>query len=256
MGDWHFLLDNYTSFLVQNVEHFTGLGSCCIEISLKNIQGFYLTVELNLDSGISSGYDSFMGAVFYCYLHGTMFFERLTFLKVVDVTFCHYTRSAYSVSGQWKIRLERVFLLFSDVQDQNQKRGHRMGYKTLGHTQQPHHLVEMRPSDMDMHPSIRTTGVPDIPNMGMHPPIMSLDLPDMASQALFKYFHPRDRSDSAKYACPQCDKSFSDARSLHYHREAIHDNVTFQCVCGKSYKYRTGLFGHRRTCVVYLAQQA
>ncbi|XP_048246757.1 uncharacterized protein LOC124130918 isoform X5 [Haliotis rufescens] len=143
-----------------------------------------------------------------------------------------------------------------DVRDQNQKRGHRMGYKTLGHTQQPHHLVEMRPSDMDMHPSIRTTGVPDIPNMGMHPPIMSLDLPDMASQALFKYFHPRDRSDSAKYACPQCEKSFSDARSLHYHREAIHDNVTFQCVCGKSYKYRTGLFGHRRTCIVYLAQQA
>lgn len=52
------------------------------------------------------------------------------------------------------------------------------------------------------------------------------------------------------WPCPQCGKSFSDQGALIYHKEAIHDRKVFQCQCGKVYKYRTGLIGHRKVCSV------
>ncbi|XP_046348354.2 uncharacterized protein LOC124128726 isoform X25 [Haliotis rufescens] len=58
-----------------------------------------------------------------------------------------------------------------------------------------------------------------------------------------------------KHACNKCDKVFADVSGLRYHRQAIHDKITFQCVCGKTYKYRSGLVYHQGSCVSYQSQR-
>ncbi|XP_071084658.1 zinc finger protein 8-like isoform X16 [Haliotis cracherodii] len=55
------------------------------------------------------------------------------------------------------------------------------------------------------------------------------------------------------YKCLLCDKSFVDDSGLFYHKTAVHDKVTFQCVCGKSYRYKTSLRVHRKKCDLYLS---
>ncbi|XP_048246783.1 uncharacterized protein LOC124130918 isoform X29 [Haliotis rufescens] len=48
------------------------------------------------------------------------------------------------------------------------------------------------------------------------------------------------------HPCPHCDRVFVSSRSRMYHIEAIHEHRSFSCVCGKVYKYRTGLQTHLR----------
>ncbi|XP_071084918.1 uncharacterized protein [Haliotis cracherodii] len=59
---------------------------------------------------------------------------------------------------------------------------------------------------------------------------------------------------SKPFQCNMCDKSFSDESGLHYHRSAIHEGVTYHCVCGKQYSHRRSLTYHKKTCEAYLAQ--
>ncbi|XP_046347490.1 uncharacterized protein LOC124128061 isoform X11 [Haliotis rufescens] len=54
-----------------------------------------------------------------------------------------------------------------------------------------------------------------------------------------------------KKKCPQCDKEFTDDSGLYYHKQAVHDNVTFPCVCGKAYKYRPSLNNHQKKCCLH-----
>ncbi|XP_067669407.1 uncharacterized protein [Haliotis asinina] len=54
-----------------------------------------------------------------------------------------------------------------------------------------------------------------------------------------------------KKKCPQCDKEFTDDSGLYYHKQAVHDNVTFPCVCGKAYKYRPSLNNHQKKCYLH-----
>ncbi|XP_048246778.1 uncharacterized protein LOC124130918 isoform X25 [Haliotis rufescens] len=56
------------------------------------------------------------------------------------------------------------------------------------------------------------------------------------------------------YKCPLCDKCFRDSSGVYYHKKAIHDNTEYNCMCGKSYRYSTGLVIHRRKCSLYLSQ--
>ncbi|XP_046348224.1 uncharacterized protein LOC124128726 isoform X13 [Haliotis rufescens] len=51
--------------------------------------------------------------------------------------------------------------------------------------------------------------------------------------------------------CPQCGKTFSSRRTLSFHKIAVHDNVSYQCVCGKVYKYKPSILHHRQKCIVY-----
>ncbi|XP_048246765.1 uncharacterized protein LOC124130918 isoform X13 [Haliotis rufescens] len=53
------------------------------------------------------------------------------------------------------------------------------------------------------------------------------------------------------YPCKQCDKVFRDRGGLYNHKKALHENLVFKCVCGKSYTYRTGLVSHRKVCRFY-----
>ncbi|XP_067669243.1 uncharacterized protein [Haliotis asinina] len=56
------------------------------------------------------------------------------------------------------------------------------------------------------------------------------------------------------FQCNLCEKSFSDESGLHYHKSAIHEGVTYHCVCGKQYSHRRSLTYHKKTCETYLAQ--
>ncbi|XP_067669387.1 uncharacterized protein [Haliotis asinina] len=48
--------------------------------------------------------------------------------------------------------------------------------------------------------------------------------------------------------CEVCGKIFTDPGTKKAHKEAIHDNVTYLCPCGKVYKYRCGFRKHRQSC--------
>ncbi|XP_071084652.1 uncharacterized protein [Haliotis cracherodii] len=54
------------------------------------------------------------------------------------------------------------------------------------------------------------------------------------------------------YPCLHCDKVFGKSCGRDYHVKAIHEKITFECVCGKSYKYRTALVFHQKTCAGHL----
>ncbi|XP_046347634.2 uncharacterized protein LOC124128197 isoform X15 [Haliotis rufescens] len=57
-------------------------------------------------------------------------------------------------------------------------------------------------------------------------------------------------ADKRKYPCPDCGKEFLKQSAMKYHREAIHQGVVLNCVCGKVYKYRPGLTRHCKVCPV------
>ncbi|XP_071084911.1 uncharacterized protein [Haliotis cracherodii] len=54
-----------------------------------------------------------------------------------------------------------------------------------------------------------------------------------------------------KASCPICHKTFSSAYAMKCHIRTIHENITFNCECGKSYKSRGGMWLHRKICPVY-----
>ncbi|XP_048246775.1 zinc finger protein jing homolog isoform X22 [Haliotis rufescens] len=62
--------------------------------------------------------------------------------------------------------------------------------------------------------------------------------------------HDGDRRTDS-FICPECDKSFSSHGSRFNHIQVVHRKQTFQCACGKVYKYRTGLLGHQKFCAMH-----
>ncbi|XP_048246779.1 transcription activator MSS11-like isoform X26 [Haliotis rufescens] len=48
------------------------------------------------------------------------------------------------------------------------------------------------------------------------------------------------------FPCPHCDRMFMTYRARTFHVEAIHQQLSFACVCGKIYKYRSSLHKHLR----------
>ncbi|XP_046348666.1 hydrogen peroxide stress regulator 1-like isoform X25 [Haliotis rufescens] len=57
---------------------------------------------------------------------------------------------------------------------------------------------------------------------------------------------PRTVPSSECYPCPRCHKVFTNYGTRKYHIESVHDGLSFTCVCGKVYSYRTGLQKHWR----------
>ncbi|XP_046550140.1 uncharacterized protein LOC124259944 isoform X3 [Haliotis rubra] len=92
--------------------------------------------------------------------------------------------------------------------------------------------------------------VPTRPLQQRVPPVMVLNQGDIS----YTQQPPFRLTPRKQFPCPQCDKAFSDPCALNYHKEAIHDHLTFECLCGKTYKYRTGLLAHRKSCVQYQSQ--
>ncbi|XP_046348711.2 uncharacterized protein LOC124129002 isoform X30 [Haliotis rufescens] len=48
------------------------------------------------------------------------------------------------------------------------------------------------------------------------------------------------------FPCSECERVFMNPKTRKYHMETVHEEMTFICVCGKMYKYRTGLQRHLR----------
>ncbi|XP_046566362.1 uncharacterized protein LOC124274991 isoform X2 [Haliotis rubra] len=71
--------------------------------------------------------------------------------------------------------------------------------------------------------------------------------PEMESVQVFGCY-PGGIPDNNKIPCPICGKTFSGMGPLMDHKAAVHDNVSYVCVCGKKYKYRPGLVRHHRSC--------
>ncbi|XP_067669268.1 uncharacterized protein [Haliotis asinina] len=53
------------------------------------------------------------------------------------------------------------------------------------------------------------------------------------------------------WPCDQCEKTFTSQQMRKFHIEAVHENVTYTCICGKVYKYPTALSRHQRDCVAF-----
>ncbi|XP_048246776.1 uncharacterized protein LOC124130918 isoform X23 [Haliotis rufescens] len=66
-------------------------------------------------------------------------------------------------------------------------------------------------------------------------------------------FHPISTSGFAghRVPCSICGKLFSCLSAMKHHHRTIHDNMTFDCPCGKNFKSRNGYWSHRKNCVVY-----
>lgn len=77
---------------------------------------------------------------------------------------------------------------------------------------------------------------------------MGLDL--SANSIIQAYNHAPIREKPSGSKCAVCGKVFATPRSMYDHKAAVHDNVSYICVCGKKYKYRPGLKSHQRNCVV------
>ncbi|XP_046566455.1 uncharacterized protein LOC124275018 isoform X4 [Haliotis rubra] len=55
--------------------------------------------------------------------------------------------------------------------------------------------------------------------------------------------------------CVECDLMFSNKSAMKNHKSAVHDKVTYVCVCGKMYKYKPGLLNHQQKCSLFLFQR-
>ncbi|XP_071084948.1 uncharacterized protein [Haliotis cracherodii] len=55
---------------------------------------------------------------------------------------------------------------------------------------------------------------------------------------------------AGSYPCAECGKVFASTGARCNHVAAVHNKKTYNCVCGKSYAYNTGLLAHRKNCPV------
>ncbi|XP_067669263.1 uncharacterized protein [Haliotis asinina] len=55
--------------------------------------------------------------------------------------------------------------------------------------------------------------------------------------------------------CVECDLMFSNKSAMKNHKSAVHDKVTYVCVCGKMYKYKPGLLNHQQKCSLFMFQR-
>lgn len=78
----------------------------------------------------------------------------------------------------------------------------------------------------------------------------SINLADNSLVHIFPSVKQGDKPERKAYICDQCGKAFGDAKARKTHAEAVHDNLTFQCHCGKVYKYRPGLLRHKKSCIL------
>ncbi|XP_046348258.2 uncharacterized protein LOC124128726 isoform X17 [Haliotis rufescens] len=58
--------------------------------------------------------------------------------------------------------------------------------------------------------------------------------------------------DKQLWPCDQCDKVFTEQRSRKRHKIAIHDKVTYSCLCGRVFSFRCSLKRHRKTCRLHM----
>ncbi|XP_046566429.1 uncharacterized protein LOC124275011 isoform X25 [Haliotis rubra] len=57
-----------------------------------------------------------------------------------------------------------------------------------------------------------------------------------------------------EYPCSRCERVFTNYMARQFHLESVHEGLVFSCVCGRVYKYRTGLQTHLRkspVCAAY-----
>ncbi|XP_067669270.1 uncharacterized protein [Haliotis asinina] len=55
-----------------------------------------------------------------------------------------------------------------------------------------------------------------------------------------------------RWMCPHCGREFTAKQVMMVHIDAIHNNVTLPCVCGKTYRYPFALRRHKKNCSIHL----
>ncbi|XP_067669394.1 uncharacterized protein [Haliotis asinina] len=67
---------------------------------------------------------------------------------------------------------------------------------------------------------------------------------------------PHSRTDRpislGSYPCHKCHKVFASHGAKRNHVNAIHENVSFTCICGKVYNYQQSFVRHKKSCSVLL----
>ncbi|XP_046349016.2 uncharacterized protein LOC124129513 isoform X13 [Haliotis rufescens] len=58
------------------------------------------------------------------------------------------------------------------------------------------------------------------------------------------------------HPCSQCNKAFASQGALWNHTKSIHENMSFPCVCGKVYVYKSSLLFHKKSCVQCLSSSS
>ncbi|XP_046347848.1 uncharacterized protein LOC124128451 isoform X3 [Haliotis rufescens] len=95
---------------------------------------------------------------------------------------------------------------------------------------------------------------PNMPGLSLHPGGGTPLVPGLFAKDIdFSLLMQTSRlseipQDQAGYRCDICGKIFTDPGTRKAHKEAIHDNVTYSCPCGRVYKYRCSFRKHRQTC--------
>ncbi|XP_045202253.2 gastrula zinc finger protein XlCGF7.1-like [Mercenaria mercenaria] len=67
-----------------------------------------------------------------------------------------------------------------------------------------------------------------------------------SSRYIMKRRHEKVCVEGKTFKCEQCEKSFTERRSLTYHIEGAHRPERFVCVCGASYRYKLSLYRHQK----------
>ncbi|XP_046348250.2 uncharacterized protein LOC124128726 isoform X16 [Haliotis rufescens] len=82
---------------------------------------------------------------------------------------------------------------------------------------------------------------------------LGLHLSQMRGTLLVPGSKDSDLAPKATWVCEVCGKTFQTQQNKTLHVEALHDNVTYPCPCGRVYSYIKNLNRHRKTCSLYQA---
>ncbi|XP_046566356.1 uncharacterized protein LOC124274989 isoform X17 [Haliotis rubra] len=93
----------------------------------------------------------------------------------------------------------------------------------------------------------------DMAGLASYFPLQENLLPDFGTNS--SNLRPTETSKRC-FPCPKCTKMFTDSSARQRHVNAIHENLVYNCVCGRKYNYQQSYIRHKKTCSLYHASLA
>lgn len=68
--------------------------------------------------------------------------------------------------------------------------------------------------------------------------------------------HQKRCNEIGQEQCPHCGKLYVHSQAVLDHIKAVHDNMRYNCVCGKVFKWRTSFSKHTKRCPAVFLEQS